>query len=75
MTTPKAKPYKLKPSDGIMTRDDVSLWEYTLLASCRQVNDWHKFLPEGDKSTWVATDDDATNGLNNVDAASSAVKA
>ena len=66
MSTPKAKPYKLKPSDGIMTRDDVSLWEYTLLASCRQIADWLKFLPGGENSTWCATDEDATNGLNNV---------
>ena len=64
MTTPKAKPYKLKPSDGAMTRDDVSLWEYTLLAACRQVADWQQFLPGNPHSTWIATDVDPTNGLN-----------
>ena len=69
MTTPKAKPYKLKPSDGVMTRDDVSLWEYTLLAACRQIADWQKFLPGGDKSTWRATDDDVNNGLTHADVA------
>ena len=69
MTTPKAKPYKLKPSDGVMTRDDVSLWEYTLLASCRQIADWQQFLPGGENSTWIATDDDVNNGLTHATAA------
>ena len=62
-TAAKAKPYKLKPSDGPMTRDDVSLWEYTLLAACRQVADWIKFLPGGDNANWTPTDQDITNGL------------
>ena len=68
MTTPKAKPFKLKPTEGVMTRDNVSLWEYTLLAACRQIADWQKFLPGGENSTWVATDDDVNNGLTNADA-------
>lgn len=72
MATPKAKPYKLKPTDGVMTRDDVSLWEYTLLAACRQVTDWVKFLPGKDKETWQATDDDSTNGLTGEDATATA---
>ena len=63
MSTPKAKPFKLKPSDGVMTRDDVSLWEYTLLAACRQVTEWQQFLPEGDYADWAATDTDTTNNL------------
>ena len=63
MTTPKAKPYKLKPSDGIMTRDDIALWEYTLLASCRQIQDWQKFLPQGENEHWTATDEDTNNGF------------
>ena len=62
-TAAKAKPYKLKPSDGPMTRDGVSLWEYTLLAACRQVADWIKFLPGGDNANWTPTDQDITNGL------------
>ena len=52
-----------------MTRDDVSLWEYTLLASCRQIADWQQFLPGGDKAAWTATDEDTTNGLNGDNAA------
>ena len=63
MSTPKAKPFKLKPSDGAMTRDDVSLWEYTLLAACRQITEWQQFLPEGAHATWAATDTDPTNNL------------
>ena len=66
MSTPKAKPYKLKPSDGVMTRDDVSLWEYTLLASCRQMTDWQKFLPPGgEHQNWTSSDEDEYNGLYN----------
>ena len=67
MATPKAKPFKLKPTEGCMTRDDVSLWEYTLLAACRQLADWQKFLPGGEKSNWIATDEDVNNGLNDAD--------
>ena len=63
MSTPKAKPFKLKPSDGAMTRDDVSLWEYTLLAACRQITEWQQFLPEGAHAIWAATDTDTTNNL------------
>ena len=66
MSTPKAKPYKLKPSDGVMTRDDVSLWECTLLASCRQMTDWQKFLPPGgEHQNWTPSDEDEYNGLYN----------
>ena len=64
MSTPKAKPYKLKPTEGVMTRDDVSLWEYTLLASCRQMTDWQKFLPpSGENQNWTSLDEDEHNGL------------
>ena len=70
MSTPKAKPYKLKPSEGPMTRDDIALWEYTLLASCRQIQDWQKFLPpNGENQNWTATDEDVNNGLYNDNAA------
>ena len=64
MSTPKAKPYKLKPTEGVMTRDDVSLWEYTLLASCRQMSDWQKFLPpSGEHQNWTSLDEDEHNGF------------
>ena len=64
MATSKAKPYKLKPSDGVMTRDDISLWEYTILAACRQVQDWQQFLPpNGQHRDWLASDDDVNHGL------------
>ena len=70
MSTPKAKPYKLKPSEGVMTRDDVSLWEYTLLASCRQIQDWQKFLPpSGEQQNWTSLDEDENNGFYNDNAA------
>ena len=70
MATSKAKPYKLKPSDGIMSRDDVSHWEYTMLASCRQVADWQQFLPpNGQHMTWLSADEDEHNGLENDNAA------
>ena len=69
MSSAKAKPYKLKPSDGPMSRDDVSLWEYTLLAACRQVADWIQFLPGGAHSNWTPTDQDITNGLHDDNAA------
>ena len=65
--TPKAKPYKLKPSNGIMTRDDVAMWEYTLLAACRQVAVWRQFLPGQPNENWTATDEDVTNGLEVID--------
>ena len=60
--TPKAKPYKLKPTNDVMTRDDVAMWEYTLLAACRQVANWRQFLPGQNNDTWTATDDDVNNG-------------
>ena len=66
-TTPKAKPYKLKPTEGIMTRDDVAMWEYTLIAACRQVTSWRSFLPGQERQNWVATDDDINNGLEVID--------
>ena len=52
-TNPKAKPYKLKPTDGIMSRDDVAMWEYTLIAACRQVTSWRQFLPGQDRENWT----------------------
>ena len=64
---PKAKPYKLKPTDGVMSRDDVAMWEYTLLASCRQITSWRQFLPGQINENWTATDDDVNNGLEVID--------
>ena len=64
----KAKPFKLKPSEGVMTRDDLALWEYTLIATCRQTPDWQKFLPGGNNQNWTATDDDPNNGLEHANA-------
>ena len=64
---PRAKPYKLKPTEGIMTRDDVAMWEYTLIAACRQVTAWREFLPGQERQNWIATDDDVNNGLEIVD--------
>ena len=69
MTTPKAKIYKLAPKDGVITRDDVSLWEYTLLAGCRQIEAWQKYLPGGENEIWTATNDDPHNGITHATAA------
>ena len=70
MATSKAKPYKLKPSDGVMTRDDVSHWEYTMLAACRQVTDWQQFLPPtGQHREWISQDEDEHYGLEDQNAA------
>ena len=66
-TNPKAKPYKLKPTDGVMSRDDVAMWEYTLIAACRQVTSWRQFLPGQERENWIATDIDINNGLEIID--------
>ena len=59
----KAKPYKLKPSDGAkITRDDVSTWSYTLQSCARQVKDWIAFLPGNSKAKWIAKSEDASHG-------------
>ena len=57
------KPYKLKPTDGPLSRDDLSSWEYHQLSFCRQHDTWLAFLPGGTHSTWIASDEDETNGL------------
>ena len=57
------KPYKLKPTDGPMSRDDVSTWDYNLQSFCRQVENWSQFLLSGTRQNWTATDEDPTNGL------------
>ena len=58
-----ARPQKLKPSDGPMSRDDVASWDYNHQAYCRQISDWLQFLPGGTRSTWVASEEDETNGI------------
>ena len=59
----KAKPYKLKPSDGEkITRDDVSTWSYTIQSCARQVKDWIPFLPGNSKATWTAKSEDSGHG-------------
>ena len=57
------KPYKLKATDGPMTRDDLSSWEYNMQSFCRQTVAWQKFLPGGTRADWKASDADETNGL------------
>ena len=60
----RAKPYKLKASEGDnITRDDISTWSYTILACARQINDWKQFLPGKAKDIWQAKSDDVTHGL------------
>ena len=59
----KARPYKLKPTDGdSITRDDVSTWSYTMLAAARQMKDWKQFLPNNSKDKWKAKYEDPTHG-------------
>ena len=57
-----AKIYKLKPSEGQMTRDDISTWVFTVKAYARQ-HDWSQFLPGGPNASWTCTDTDENNGL------------
>ena len=60
----KAKPYKLKPSEGYkITRDDVTTWSYTIQSCARQVTDWIQFLPNSSKSQWTAKSEDPTHNL------------
>ena len=60
----RAKPYKLKPSEGDkISRDDIATWSYTILACSRQVKEWKSFLPEAENSTWTAKSEDETYGL------------
>lgn len=60
----RAKPYKLKPSEGDkITRDDIATWSYTILACARQVKEWKSFLPEAENSSWTCKSEDDTYGL------------
>ena len=57
------KPYKLKATEGPLSRDDLTTWEYNQLSYCRQTEAWQAFLPGGTSENWKATDDDETNGF------------
>lgn len=57
------RPYQLVATNGPISRSDLATWEYNQLSFCRQNEVWQDFLPGGDKSTWVAKDDDETYGL------------
>ena len=57
------KPYKLKATEGPLSRDDLTTWEYNQLSYCRQTEAWQAFLPGGTSENWKATDDNETNGF------------
>ena len=58
------KPYKLKPTGDILTRDDLSTWTQILKGHIRQNPDWIQFLPSSaTHKEWLCTDEDETNGL------------
>ena len=64
------KPYKLKPSGEVLSRDDLSTWRQILLGHIRQNPKWHQFLPTSSQhATWKCSDDDETNGLVKMDPA------
>ena len=56
------KIYKLKPTDGPLSRDDLSTWIFTVQSHARQYG-WADFLSDGVHSTWTATAEDPNNGL------------
>ena len=58
------KIYKLKASDGPLSRDDLSTWTFTVKAYARQQG-WAKFLPNGASKDWTASDEDDNNGFAN----------
>jgi len=57
------RPYKLVATNGPMSRDDLSTWEYNHLSFSRQKETWQEFLPGGTHTTWIAEDDDETHGI------------
>ena len=60
----RAKPYKLKPSDGDkISRDDIATWSYNILACARQVKEWKTFLPEAKNSSWKPKSECESYGL------------
>ena len=59
------RPYKLKPTGEMLSRDDLSTWKQVLLGHCRQNENWQQFLPNSaTHATWKCADQDETNGLN-----------
>ena len=59
----RAKPYKLKPTEGEnITRDDISTWSYTMQACARQMKEWKQFLPGSSKENWKAKAEDPSHG-------------
>ena len=57
------RPYKLVATNGPLSRDDLATWEFNQLSYCRQKEAWQEFLPGGKDSTWIATEEDDTNGI------------
>ena len=56
------KIYKLRPTDGPLSRDDLSTWIFTVQSHARQYG-WAEFLQDGAHNTWTATAEDPNNGL------------
>ena len=57
------RPYQLVSTNGPLSRDDLSRWEYNQMSFSRQNEIWQDFLPGGAFETWTATEDDDNNGL------------
>ena len=57
------KPYKLKASGEVISRDDLNTWKHILLGFVRQHENWTQFLEGEMHGTWICTDKDVTNGL------------
>ena len=56
------KIYKLRPTEGPLSRDDLSTWIFTVQSHARQYG-WADFLQDGAHNTWTATAEDPNNGL------------
>ena len=62
-STKNIKIYKLRATDGPLSRDDVSTWAFTVKSYARQ-HGWTKFIDGKNRySKWLSSDDDETNGL------------
>ena len=59
--TKNIKIYKLRATDGPLSRDDVSTWVFTVKSYARQ-HGWTKFI-SGNNKTWEPTDEDDDNGM------------
>ena len=60
MTGKNIKIYKLKPTDGPLSRDDLSTWIFTVKSYSRQ-HGIDKFK-SGNNKNWIASDIDDSNG-------------